>query len=34
MKVNTSGEIYNKNILLMNKKSAGIKPVLVITQNF
>jgi hypothetical protein len=34
MKVNTFGEIYNKNILLMNKKSAAIKTVLVVIQNF
>jgi hypothetical protein len=30
----TFGEIYNENILLMNKRSAGIKTVLIIIQNF
>jgi len=30
----TFGEIYNENILLMNKRSAGIKAVLIIIRNF
>ena len=34
MKLNTFGEIYNKNILLMNKISADIKTVLIVIQNF
>ena len=32
MKVNTFGEIYNKNILPMNKKSMYIKTVSVVIQ--
>jgi len=30
----TSGEVYNKNILLMNKISSDIKTVLIVIQNF
>jgi hypothetical protein len=33
MKVNTFGEIYNRNILPMNTKSAAIRTVLVVIQN-
>jgi hypothetical protein len=33
MEVNTFGEIRNKNILQMNKKSADIKTVLIVIQN-
>jgi len=34
MEVNTLREICNKNILQMNKKSADIKIVLIVIQNF
>lgn len=31
---NTSGKIYNKNIILMNTISADTKTVLIVNQNF
>jgi hypothetical protein len=34
MEVNAFGEMCNKNMLLMNKKSADLKTVLIVIQNF